>query len=77
MSHSAGSDYRLGVSSVTLTPNQQMYSVTIDFINDEVPEPEIEGFEVIMSVASGANTVSFFPRSSISITIEDDDCKPL
>ena len=54
-----------------------MYNVTIDFINDEVPEPEIEGFEVIMSVASGANTVSFFPRSSISITIEDDDCKPL
>ena len=44
----------------------------MEFIDDRIPEPEAESVEVMLT---GDGTVQFEPASSITITIEDNDCK--
>lgn len=71
----AVSDYNLITTSITLTPNQVDYVVYIEFVDDDIPERELENFKVTFRVTSGDDIVTFDPAASITITIMDDDGK--
>ena len=58
---------------MTLTPSVTEYSVTVDILNDEIPEPEHEEFQVSFSVSG--DIVTFLPSSFITITVDDNDSK--
>ena len=70
----AASDYNLLNTSVTLTLAVTSYTIIIDFIQDEIPEPKMEDVEVSFDVVSDDDMVTFEPAASITISIEDDDC---
>jgi hypothetical protein len=67
----AGVDYNLSETSVTLTPGTSEYRVSLEIVNDEVPEPISESFLVTFSVME--ETVEFRPNAFVTITIEDND----
>ena len=59
---------------MTLTLAVTSYTIMIDFIQDEIPEPKMEDVEVSFDVVSDDDMVTFEPAASITISIEDDDC---
>ena len=59
---------------MTLTLAVTSYTIVMDFIQDEIPEPKMEDVEVSFTVVSDDDMVEFDPASSITISIEDDDC---
>ena len=59
---------------MTLTLAVTSYTIVMDFIQDEIPEPKIEDVEVSFDVVSDDDMVTFEPAASITISIEDDDC---
>ena len=71
----AASDYILTNTSVTLTSShfQKIYKIFIEFVDDEISEPELEYFEVIFEVASGEEIVEFVTAAFITLTIRDND----
>ena len=70
------SDYILRESSVTLTPTATEYNVTMEIVNNDIPEPAMEAVGLTFVVTSGGDMVTFSP-STITITIVDDDGKSL
>ena len=73
MSCSVGVDYNLPETSVTLTPGTLEYSVSVEIVNDGVPEPISESLLVTFSVVE--ETVVFNPNAFVTIAIEDNDSK--
>jgi hypothetical protein len=67
------SDYNLLNTSVTLTQAVTSYSIVMEFIDDEIPEPAMEAVQVTFNVLSDDDTVTFEPAASITVSIEDDD----
>ena len=74
LSLSVGDDYNIPVTSVMLTSAAYTYSVAVEIMNDNIPEPRSESLQVSFSVED-QDRVQFLPRSSITITIEDNDGK--
>ena len=72
--HITASDYNLLNTSVTLTQAVTSYSIVMEFIDDEIPEPAMETVQVTFNVLSDDDTVTFEPAASITVSIEDDDC---
>ena len=66
------SDYILLNSSVVLTLGVNNYSVFMNFIDDEIPEPEME--DVVITFTE-VPSIDFNEAASITITIQDDDGK--
>ena len=64
----AASDYNLLVTSVTITSDRSTH-VTMDFIEDDITEPEFEQVEVTFS---GGDRVEFLTAST-TVTIRDND----
>ena len=54
-----------------LTSTVVTYSVVVEIVNDDIPEPRSEGLQLSFSVEE--DTVEFLPNSSVIITIEDND----
>ena len=54
-----------------LTSTVVTYSVVVESVNDDIPEPRSEGLQLSFSVEE--DTVEFLPNSSVIITIEDND----
>ena len=71
-----GLDYILQESSVTLTPTATEYTVTIQIVDNDIPEPEMEAVGLTFVVTSGGDMVTFTP-STITIIIVDDDGRSL
>ena len=72
--HITASDYNLLDTNVTLTQAVTSYSIVMEFIDDEIPEPAMEAVQVTFNVLSDDDTVTFEPAASITVSIEDDDC---
>ena len=65
-------DYNLPITSVNLTRMVTDYIITMEIINDDIPEPEMEDVEVTFGVSSSGDMVTFSP-ASIIVRIKDDD----
>ena len=65
------SDYDLLVTSITITSdkNTPNYIVTMNFTEDDIPEPQFEQVEVTFS----GHRVEFDGARSITVTIRDND----